>query len=105
MLGLQGSSPGTSLKQQAHVLAIMALQLHIADPVVPIQRRICNEAITTLLGPYGLPGYPHALEALVFTLVKFVQGTQHLHLYMSLQESSHRCGCDHTNTSARHIVT
>ena len=69
---MQGSSPGISLKQQAHVLAIMALQLHIADPVVPIQRRVCSEAIATLLGPYGLPGAPHALEALVFNLVRSV---------------------------------
>ena len=70
--GMQGSSPGISLKQQGHVLAIMALQLHIADPAVPIQRRVCSEAIATLLGPCGLPGASHASRALVFNLVKSV---------------------------------
>ena len=44
------------LQQQARILAIVALQLHIADPMQPVQRRICTEAISALLLPDGLPG-------------------------------------------------
>ena len=55
---LQGVSPGARLQQQAHVLAVLALQLHLADPAQAAHRQMCGNTLAALLCDPGAAGVP-----------------------------------------------